>query len=112
MNDGLVLVAAACSAFAAVVAWFAGLRTAGHDRVRLVLIAVLAVVTLALSVIVNDISVKLTDVRNVRQNQNCIIALLRTASTSTVTGGVVEAAPVTDAELHARFCPAPPPFPR
>ena len=85
-------------------------RLAALERFKLVLLAALAVIIIGLSLVVNDISNKLLDVGNVRKNQNCIIALLRTEHGLTVAGGVVEPAPITDVQLKARGCPVAPPF--
>lgn len=70
------------------------------ERLKLLLIGVMGIMVVGLSFLINDVSNHVDQVNDVRDNQDCMIGLLRTPSPYFA----------TDAELRARGCPTSPPF--
>jgi lysophospholipase L1-like esterase len=104
MTDIAVALCAVGGGFAAVCAWFAAIRGHGNtERLQLVVLAVLGVTIIGLTFLINDVANKAAAVGDVRRNQDCIIAMLRTHADE-------PGNQLRDAQLNARGCPTPPPF--
>jgi hypothetical protein len=117
MNDTVLVFAVAAGGGVSVIGWIAAVAVARRpvpetgdrdvyielrrlERLKLILIAVLAVVVVGLGFVTNNINRSIRHVEDVEANQACIIALERTPVPATV----------TDEQLEARHCPTPPPF--
>jgi hypothetical protein len=103
MTELAVAVCAIGGGFAAVLAWFAAVHATDRERLQLILIAVLGVAIIGLTFLIGDVANKAAAVGDVRRNQDCIIAMLRTHADE-------PANQLRDAQLAARDCPTPPPF--
>jgi lysophospholipase L1-like esterase len=103
MTELALAVCAIGGGFAAVLAWFAAVRHTDRDRLQFIIVAVLGVTIIGLTILINDVANKVAAVGDVRRNQDCIIAMLRTHADEPDNQ-------LRDVQLNARGCPTPPPF--